>query len=577
MNKKGKRILFIIAALVVIGTISYGTIFLTKAYLDNKILPKTYLAGINVSYQTPDYAKKSIDEKTSEYLSKKINITVGGEKKEMELKKLGITFLNTKTANLAGKINVERDDFIKLLNEKEKNYPLFVSIDKEVLKEEVEKIFISNEQRATKANFKINKRKLDIIDGNAGKSIDIDGLEKSIKKAAANLSLAKIEGVILEGEHEINRATLEQEKEKVSKQLLHIFSMKDPIYSDNFKERLIDHPDWVDFDGSEIHINKEAFEKYIDSDLAKWLDKPTKDVKIYRDEKEKLTIEGEGHNGSQIEREKLRQYVEKAVKHMVVEIPVPTLEIVPNIEVSMGLQQLGIKERLSVGHTSFYGSPKNRVQNINVAAETFNGTLIAPEEVFSFNKKLGVVDESTGYKEELVIKPEGTIPEYGGGICQVSTTMYRAALFAGINIAERNQHSYAVSYYSQIMGHGLDATIYLGGPDLKIVNDTGKHIVVQAYTKNEYELYFILYGTSDGRSIEMEGPYLSNNQNPPQTIYKETTDLKPGVKKEVEHAHKGFDALWYRIIKGADGAIIKETIQTKYKAMPAKVMVGKQV
>lgn len=325
----------------------------------------------------------------------------------------------------------------------------------------------------------------------------------------------------------------------------------------------------------EIKIKKEPFEKYIDEEISPWLDKPTTGVSIFRDEEERLVIEGDGHNGIKIERDRLRKYVEKAVKHMVKEVPVPTIETVPEVQISLGLQQLGIKQRLSVGHTSFYGSPKNRVHNIKTATQNFNGTLIAPGETFSFNKKLGIVDETTGYKEELVIKPEGTIPEYGGGICQVSTTLYRAALFSGINITERNQHSYAVSYYSQIMGHGLDATIYIGGADLKITNDTGHHLLVQAYVKSDYELYFILYGTSDGRSVEMDGPYLSNYKNPGPTIYEETTDLKPGATKRAEKAHKGFEALWYRTVKGADGKENKETIHTKYKAIPEKIMVGK--
>jgi vancomycin resistance protein YoaR len=175
---------------------------------------------------------------------------------------------------------------------------------------------------------------------------------------------------------------------------------------------------------------------------------------------------------------------------------------------------------------------------------------------------------------ELVIKPEGTIPEYGGGICQVSTTVYRAAVFAGLPIVERHPHSYAVTYYSQILGHGLDATIYLGGADLRFTNDTGNSMLMQAYVKDDYELYIVIYGTNDGRVVEMDGPYISNHHGAGPTVYVDSPNLKKGTQKQTEKAHGGFDALWYRNITLKNGEKIKEEIKSAYKAMPAKILTG---
>jgi vancomycin resistance protein YoaR len=153
--------------------------------------------------------------------------------------------------------------------------------------------------------------------------------------------------------------------------------------------------------------------------------------------------------------------------------------------------------------------------------------IIQPGQEFSFNTTLGIVDGSTGYRKELVIKPEGTLPEFGGGLCQVSTTMYRAILFAGLPVTDRAPHSYAVSYYSQVLGHGLDATIYLGGQDLKFTNDTGYPILVHTYTVDDYELYFDFYGTADGRSVELEGPKIYGHTKSGPTEYIETDQVAP--------------------------------------------------
>lgn len=574
MSKSWKKTIFIVTGLITIGLVFLGTFLTTMFYIDGKIMPNTYVAGVNLSYKSTDIAEKKLNRKTKEYMEKNIEIQVGEYKKNISIKNLGVTFLNKEVIEMIGKINTDKTTLVGLNNEKEKNQPLLISINKKQLAETLEKEFLNEEQLPVSASYYIENRKLKIKDGVVGKKINTDSLEVELKKIVSIMGTRGLSAETEDAQPTVSTQHLLDNKKEVSEKLLYIFAMKDPIYSENFKERLIDNPTWVIFEDTSLKINKEEFNKYIDKDISKWLDKPNVGVKIFKSKDKKVEIEGQGHNGSKIEREKLREYLEKAVNQKVSEIPIPTVEEIPKLQIEQGLQDLGIKERIGIGHTSYYGSPASRVHNIKTATQKFNGVLLAPGETFSFNKRLGIVDETTGYKKELVIKPEGTIPEYGGGICQVSTTMYRVALFSGVGIAERNQHSYAVSYYSQILGHGLDATIYLGGADLKIVNDTPAHLLIQAYTQNDYELYFVFYGTSDGRTVEMEGPYLSNNQKPPATIYETTTELKPGQTKVKERAHPGFEALWYRTVKSVDGEEKRETIKTKYKAMPEKIQVG---
>src|SRR6185369_9524297 len=124
----------------------------------------------------------------------------------------------------------------------------------------------------------------------------------------------------------------------------------------------------------------------------------------------------------------------------------PSLPVVDSAPVKKlsDTNNLGINELVAVGESDFKGSPKNRIHNVTVGTDKFNGLIIDKGEEFSFNKYLGDVDEEHGFLPELVIKATGTVPEFGGGLCQVSSTTFRAAMNAGLTITERRNHSYAV-------------------------------------------------------------------------------------------------------------------------------------
>jgi len=167
------------------------------------------------------------------------------------------------------------------------------------------------------------------------------------------------------------------------------------------------------------------------------------------------------------------------------------------------LNDLGIKELVARGESSFKGSPKNRRHNIQIGVDKMSGIILLPGEEFSFNKFLGPVEADQGFLPELVIKKDGTKPELGGGLCQVSSTTFRAAMAAGLPIKERKNHAYAVQYYSP---QGTDATIYPGSVDLKFVNDTPGSLLIWPYLKDKDHLNFDFYGTKDSRAVTLFKP-----------------------------------------------------------------------
>lgn len=172
-------------------------------------------------------------------------------------------------------------------------------------------------------------------------------------------------------------------------------------------------------------------------------------------------------------------------------------------------QEKGITHLLSRGVSDFAGSSRSRIQNIRVAAEKYRGMFLAPGEAFSFNDHLGDISQKGGYVPELVIKQNKLIPEYGGGICQVSTTMFRAAVYAGLKVTERFNHSIPVRYYGV---PGFDATVYPPSPNLAFVNSTSSTLYIQPRIAGT-RLFFELYGTPDGRRVEVDGPIVTQ-KNP---------------------------------------------------------------
>lgn len=197
-------------------------------------------------------------------------------------------------------------------------------------------------------------------------------------------------------------------------------------------------------------------------------------------------------------------------------VNLPTDSTEPKI-VASDRERLGLKELVGEGRTNFKGSPKNRIYNINRALRQFESVLIAPDEEFSFVDRLGEVDGEHGYLPELVIKNNRTEPEFGGGICQVSSTVFRAAIYSGMKITARRNHAYPVQYYRP---YGMDATIYIPKPDLRFVNNTSGHILMQPIV-NGTELIFRFYGTKDGRSVSVDGPHIlqSNPDGSMKTVF----------------------------------------------------------
>jgi len=180
----------------------------------------------------------------------------------------------------------------------------------------------------------------------------------------------------------------------------------------------------------------------------------------------------------------------------------------PSIFSAGDFTKLSFPDLLARGETNFAGSPANRVHNIKVGTQRFDGLVIMPNEEFSFNNYLGEVTAANGYLPELVIKDNVTTPEYGGGICQISTTAFRGAMESGMKITSRRNHSYPVAYYGQ---PGYDATVYQPAPDFRFVNDTGYPVYIATKISGT-KAAFEFFGKKAGRTVRINGPFITSKK-----------------------------------------------------------------
>ena len=274
---------------------------------------------------------------------------------------------------------------------------------------------------------------------------------------------------------------------------------------------------WIQFDytAKTVGVNADRIQAYV-ADFASRYNLESSEVTVTAFQEfpseyaknetyKKAVIDGEFHSGRQINQERLTSDLTSAFfippEQRGVEVPFDSLPV----KVNSAIPGVDFPDLISVGQSNYHlGNTSNRVHNIKHALMFQDLVVIAPGETFSYDKVLGWVTLAKGYQNGQVIfgNSIGNVP--GGGVCQTSTTMFRAAVNAGLPIVKRQNHSWDVHYYQD--WHGVDATVYPPGKvDLMFTNDTPGYILVHAYADSDNEMaFFELYGTDDGRKVSFE-------------------------------------------------------------------------
>lgn len=256
------------------------------------------------------------------------------------------------------------------------------------------------------------------------------------------------------------------------------------------------------------------------------------------------------------------------------EIALPFMTIEPKTKLS-SLNSLGITERIGFAESFFHHSIPNRVRNVELTARRINLTLIPPGGVFSYNKTVGDVSSANGWLQAYVIQQGRTILGDGGGLCQGSTTLFRAALNAGLPIVERRGHSYRVGYYEQNSPPGIDATVFSPSVDFRFKNDTPANILITMMVDpKDYYMLIEFWGTSDGRKAEINDIKLFNVTPALPTIYQDDPTLPPGVLKQVDFAAGGAKTSFHYRVERDGKTLQDQTFKTTYQPWAAVYLRG---
>lgn len=286
-------------------------------------------------------------------------------------------------------------------------------------------------------------------------------------------------------------------------------------------------------------------------------------------------------DGREVDRERLEENITNKLPLLLtltesttIPITLPIKIIPPKISVDQ-VNDKGITELIATGTSTYKGSIANRAFNIGHAANKITGILVAPGEEFSFAKTVGDISKLTGYKEAYIISGGRTVLGDGGGVCQVSTTLFRAVVNAGLPITERNPHAYRVSYYEQDRGPGFDAAVYVPSVDLKFKNDTKHYLLIQAIVNpEEQRLTFEIYGTNDGRTVTVSDPVILSTSPPPEPLYQDDPELPNGTVKQVDFAAPGARVYFTRKVEKDGKLLYDDTFTSTYRPWQAVYLRG---
>ena len=328
----------------------------------------------------------------------------------------------------------------------------------------------------------------------------------------------------------------------------------------------------------QIGLNTDLLHEFLNN-LAPGLSASKQNARyIFNDDNGQLEVIQNAVIGRELDVEgSIQEIQNKIIEDGIHELPLKFILDKPVLNDEVTGSELGVTELIHSETSYFYGSSRDRVHNISVAAEKFHGLMIPPGDTFSMAEALGDISLENGYAEALIIAGGQTIAGVGGGVCQVSTTLFRAAFFAGFPIVERYSHAYRVSYYEKVAGGardarlaGLDATVYVPVVDFKFTNDTPYWVLMETYVNPTYSsIQWKFYSTSDGRSVDWTTTGPTNIVEAPDDKYKENPDLKEGEIKQVDWAAEGADVTVNRSVMRNGEALFHDTFYTHYRPWQA--------
>lgn len=580
------QILVVLAGGALIFTLLAGAfVFVFSLYYAGRIYPGVSVAGNDLSGLQVDQAARLLSQQVVYPLSGRIVFQDGNSNWTAAPHELGLVFDAQSSAQAAYETGRKGGPLARLFSQIRAwrsgvNLAPQIIYNERVAHEYLRSIAANVEVPVIEANLEINGSEVVETPGQVGRRVDIGATAASLEEPLSAMTDGLVPLVVEDVQPEIRDVSQEAQ---LARQILSqpiLFSLPDAGEGDPGPWRI--EPEQVGRmllvervaapDGAKylVGFDQKALNTYL-SALGPDIARDSQDARfIFNDDTRLLEVIQPAVTGRVLDVHSTIQEVIGQVPIGNHNIPLKISYVDPAITDKTTGEQLGITELVSSHTTYFRGSITERLNNIEVAAANFHGLLVPPGEIFSMASVMGNVSLDSGYEEAWIIFGGRTIKGVGGGVCQVSTTLFRTVFLGGYPIVERYPHAYRVGYYEQTVNGvdenlaGLDATVFVPMVDFKFQNDTPYYILMETYLNpGARSLTWKFYSTSDGREVEWETSGPTNIIEPPEPKFEENPELAQGEIRQVDWAAEGADVtVTRRVIR--DNVVIYEDVFTTH-------------
>lgn len=542
-----------------------------------RIYPGVSVAGISVAGMDPDEAAGLLSQQITYPQTGKIVFQEGSDIWVAQPAELGLSLDVSSSAMQAYDLGRRGNPFTRLANQFDTWYsgvdlPPVMDYDESLAYEYLGRIAAWVDQPVVEASLSIEGEQIVAVPGQVGRHVDIPRTSASLSAQFSSLTDGLLPLIVEKTPPEILDAS---EQEQVARQIL---SAPLTLRLPDMKEgdpgpwgipphqlaRMLVVQRVQDTGGTQYQVvlDEEALKTYLGAlgpDIARY----SRNARfIFNDDTRRLDLLQPAVIGRSLDVDASIEEINQILMSGGHEVNLHVEYYQPDVGDDATGEQLGITEQVIAYSTYFRGSDSERMQNIQTASANFHGLLVPPGATFSMAENMKEVTLDNGYAEAWIIYGGRTIKGVGGGVCQVSTTLFRTVFFSGFPVVERHQHAYRVGYYEQTsQGHdadlaGLDATVFVPMVDFRFVNDTPYWLLMETYFNAAAQrLTWKFYSTKDGRTVEWNTTGLQNIVDPPDPLFEENPELPKGEIKQVDWEVEGADVKVTRAVY-RDGVLI---------------------
>jgi len=581
LASQGQRLLAraaVIAALMML--VLTGALLLVREAHKSRVYPAVYAGGEALGGMTADEAETVLGQRATALLTAPVRFSHDNQEWTAPLSELGVSVDTDAALSEAYEIGRETGALDRLqstaqLARNDQRIPLPVSLDHRQLATWFDTIDRDLGLAPQEAALAIDGTAVTIVPETDGTIVDREAATARLVESLRGLRAVQADLPTISQPAAVRTSDLTAARDQLANALSQSVQVTfgdaywtlAPSEIGQFVDQRID-PNKRGAEAFSLSVNRDKLAAWLDERLAPEINREPLDASVGWNGE--LVSVVESVDGVQLNPAALAEEVEASFFGSHGSVAAPAAITKPTID-SANLGNLGIVTLLGTGTSNYAGSADGRATNVAVGAERLNGTLVPPRGEYSFNNSIGVINEANGFVEAQVILGERIGQDIGGGICQVSTTVFRAAYLAGLPIGEWWPHRYQIPFYEYDgWPPGLDASILQPTEDpatwgdFTFANPSDSWLLVESWT-NGVQVVVNIYGPDLGYAVDTTGPTIGEKLQIEPDLEIVDPELEPGTINHTESPQEGLEVSHYRVVTDRDENMVSEgNFYTKY-------------